>query len=283
MKDEAWVRNPIDRFVLAKLEAKGLTPAPEADRRTLARRLSLDLTGLPPDPGRGRGVRRGHLAGRLREAGRPPARLAPLGRASGPLLARRGPVRRHPRHPLRQLSARCGRIADWVIEAFNRNQPFDQFTIEQLAGDLLPDRTLDQQIASGFNRCNITTNEGGAIAEEYLVLYTRDRTETASQVWLGMTAGCAVCHDHKFDPLTQKRVLRALGVLQQHDPGGDGRQHQGHAADHLRPRRPGPPPLGRPWAPSWPTPGRGSRPASRSPGPSSTSGSPRRLPNPSRR
>jgi hypothetical protein len=93
---------------------------------------------------------------------------------------------------------------DWVIRAFNSNMPFDQFTIENLAGDLLPNATLDQQIASGFNRCNMTTNEGGIIDEEYAVLYARDRTETVSTVWMGLTAGCATCHNHKFDPLSQK-------------------------------------------------------------------------------
>ncbi len=103
---------------------------------------------------------------------------------------------------------------DSLIKSFNDNKRFDQFTIESLAGDLLPNRTLEQQIASGFNRCNITTNEGGIIDEEYLVLYARDRVETTSQVWLGLTMGCAVCHSHKFDPIEQREFYENGGIFQ---------------------------------------------------------------------
>ncbi len=203
VKNESWVRNPIDRFVLAKLEENGLHPAPEADRRTIARRLSLDLTGLPPSPD-------------LVEA----FVNDPAPQAYDRLVTRLLDSPRWGEHRARYWldAARYAdtngyhfdnyreawAYRDWVINAFNRNLPFDRFTIEQLAGDLLPGGTLDQQVASGFNRCNATTNEGGVIPEEYTVLYTRDRTETTSQVWMGLTAGCAVCHDHKFDPITQR-------------------------------------------------------------------------------
>jgi len=203
VKNEAWVRNPIDRFVLAKLEARGLSPAPEADRRTLARRLSLDLTGLPPAPA---------AVEAFVDDASPDAYEQYVDQLLGSShwgehRARYwlDAARYADTHGIHFDNYReIWSYRDWVIGAFNRNLPFDQFTIEQIAGDLLPQSTLDQQIASGFNRCNITTNEGGAIAEEYLVLYDRDRTETTAQVWLGLTAGCAVCHDHKFDPLTQR-------------------------------------------------------------------------------
>ena len=203
VKDAAWCHNPIDYFVLAKLEAAGLQPAPEADRRTLARRVSLDLTGLPPKP---------ELVERFVNDPSPDAydklvdelmNTAAWGEHRGRYwldVARYADTHGIHFDNYREVWA----YREWVIRAFNGNMPFDRFTIEQLAGDLLPNRTLDQQIASGFNRCNITTNEGGAISEEYEVLYTRDRTETTSLVWLGTTAGCCVCHDHKFDPMTQR-------------------------------------------------------------------------------
>lgn len=203
VSDPAWVRNEIDRFVLARLDSAGLQPAEEADRRTLARRLSLDLTGLPPRPEEVEAFvndtspdyyRR--YVDRLLESVR-----------WGEHRARYwlDYARYADTHGIHFDNYReIWSYRDWVINAFNRNQPFDEFSIEQLAGDLLPEPTLDQQVATGFNRCNITTNEGGVIQEEYKVLYARDRTETTSLVWMGMTTGCAVCHDHKFDPISQK-------------------------------------------------------------------------------
>ncbi|MEX0585137.1 MAG: DUF1549 domain-containing protein, partial [Pirellulales bacterium] len=190
-------------FVLARLEQRKLRPAPEADRSTLARRLSLDLTGLPPAPAA--------VEAFVNDAS-PVAyeKLVERLMASPQWGEHRGrywldAARYADTHGIHFDNYRESWVyRDWVIGAFNRNLPFDQFTIEQLAGDLLPQRSLDQQIASGFNRCNITTNEGGIIDEEYLVLYTRDRTETTSQVWMGLTTGCAVCHDHKFDPISQR-------------------------------------------------------------------------------
>ncbi|QEH38815.1 Planctomycete cytochrome C [Aquisphaera giovannonii] len=203
VKDEAWVRNPIDRFVLAKLEEAGLRPAPEADRRTLIRRLSLDLTGLPPEPAEVERFARdaspdayARLVDHLLDSPRWGEHRARYWLDA----ARYADTHGYHFDNYREMYS----YRDWVIDAFNRNMPFDRFTVEQLAGDLLPDRTLDQLIASGFNRCNATTNEGGTIAEENLANYTRDRTETFAQVWLGLTAGCAVCHDHKFDPLPQR-------------------------------------------------------------------------------
>jgi hypothetical protein len=207
VKNPAWVRNPIDAFVLAALDERGLPPAAEADRRTLARRLSLDLTGLPPAPA--------EVEALVND---------PSPAAYENLVDRLLASKRWGEHRARYWldAARYAdthgihfdnyremwSYRDWVIEAFNRNEPFDRFTIEQLAGDLLPEPTLEQRVATGFNRCNITTNEGGVIGEEYLVLYARDRTETTARVWLGLTAGCAVCHDHKFDPLSQKEFYQ---------------------------------------------------------------------------
>ena len=202
-KAKAWVKNPIDAFVYAKLKATGLEPAPEADRRALARRLSLDLTGLPPEPAEVEAFVNDTTPDWYEKYVDKLMATPQWGEHRGRYwldAARYGDTHGIHIDNYREIWA----YREWVIRALNANQPFDQFTIEQLAGDLLPNPTLDQLIATGFNRCNITTNEGGAINEEYLVLYTRDRTETVNQVWMGLTAGCAVCHDHKFDPISQR-------------------------------------------------------------------------------
>ncbi len=203
VKKQGWVRQPLDRFILAKLEERGLAPAPEADRRTLARRLSLDLTGLPPSPADVEAFVKDSAPDAYEKLVDKFMQSPHWGehRARYWLdAARYADTNGLHFDNYRETWA----YRDWVIDAFNRNLSFDRFTLEQLAGDLLPNPTLDQLIATGFNRCNITTNEGGTILEENLVMYTRDRTETVAQVFLGLTAGCAVCHDHKFDPISTR-------------------------------------------------------------------------------
>ncbi|RLS83643.1 MAG: DUF1553 domain-containing protein [Planctomycetota bacterium] len=233
VKQEAWVRNPIDRFVLQRLEAEGLTPAPEADRRTLARRVALDLTGLPPEPA----LVEAFVADRSPDAYEQlvDRLLSSLdwGEHRGRYwldYARYGDTNGIHIDNFRELWA----YRQWVANAFNRNMPFDEFTILQLAGDLVNAETpslpreiqLDNQIASGFNRCNITTSEGGAIDEEYRVIYCRDRTETTSAVWMGLTTGCAVCHNHKFDPFSQKEFYELSAFFNNTtQPAMDGNVH----------------------------------------------------------
>jgi len=203
VKNSQWVKNPIDNFILARLEQEKLKPNKEADRRTLIRRVSLDLTGLPPMPLEVDAF----VADKSTNAYEKMVDRLLAEPTWGEHRARYwlDVARYGDTHGIHYDNYReMWSYRDWVINAFNANMPFNEFTIENLAGDLLPNATRDQQTGSGFNRCNITSNEGGLIPEEYLVLYARDRTETTSQTWLGLTAGCAVCHDHKYDPLSQK-------------------------------------------------------------------------------
>lgn len=198
-----WVRNGIDHFILARLEGEGLKPSPPADRETLLRRVTFDLTGLPPTVAQ--------LEAFLKDDS-PNAYEKVVDRllASphyGEHMARfwLDAARYGDTHGLHLDNYReMWLYRDWVIDAFNRNLPFDEFAIEQLAGDLLENPTQDQLIATGFSRCHVTTNEGGSIKEEVHIRNVIDRVDTFSTVFLGLTMGCTRCHDHKYDPLTQQ-------------------------------------------------------------------------------
>ncbi len=211
-KNNRWPRNGIDYFIGDRIEANHLTPSPEAPREALIRRVTFDLTGLPPTPAEVNaflGDREPEAYDRLVDRLLQSPRYGEHQARFWLDAARYGDT--HGLHLDNERSMWPYR--DWVVAALNRNLPFDQFTIEQLAGDLLPEPTQQQLVASGFNRCNVSTSEGGAIDEEFYVRYAVDRVETTSTVWLGLTTGCAVCHDHKFDPITQKEFYQLFGFF----------------------------------------------------------------------
>ncbi|MCS7159798.1 MAG: DUF1549 domain-containing protein, partial [Gemmatales bacterium] len=207
-----WVRNPIDQLVLARLEQVGLSPSPPADKAVLARRVALDLTGLPPTLE--------ELDAFLSD-NRPEAYERYVER----LLASPHYGEHQARYwlDLARYADTNGYEADyrrsiwpyrdWVIDAFNRNLPFDQFTLEQLAGDLLPNATLQQRIATGFHRNTLVNTEGGTDDEEFRVAAVVDRVNTTMTVWMGLTFGCAQCHNHKYDPFTTREYYQMFAFF----------------------------------------------------------------------
>jgi mono/diheme cytochrome c family protein len=212
VKNDTWIRNPIDRFILARLQKEGIAPSPEADRVTLIRRLSLDLLGLPPTPAE---------VDDFVNDSRPDAYERLVDR----LLASPHYGERWARHWLDMARyadsngysidapRSIWKYRDWVIDAFNRDLPFDQFTIEQIAGDMLPNATAEQRIATGFHRNTQINEEGGIDLEQFRVESIIDRVNTTGSVFLGLTIGCCQCHDHKFDPFTQREYYQLFAFL----------------------------------------------------------------------
>ena len=212
--DKGWPENPIDHFVLAKLEAAGLAPSGKADRYTLARRLSLDLTGLPP---RLEAVEAfvadesvdayERFVARLLESSAYGERWASVWLD----LARYADSMGYEKDTLRTIWP----YRDWVVRALNANMPFDEFTIQQLAGDLLPEPTDDQLVATGFHRNTMTNTEGGTDDEEFRDAAVKDRVATTGQVWMGLTVGCAQCHSHKYDPISHEEYYSLYAFFNQ--------------------------------------------------------------------
>jgi hypothetical protein len=212
VKNAAWVHNPIDNFILSRLEREGLTPSPEADGYTLLRRVSLDLTGLPPTP---------QEIDRFTKDTRPDAYARLVDR----LLASPHYGERWGRHWLDvaryadsdgytiDAPRQIWKYRDWVISALNRDMPFNQFVIEQMAGDLLPNPTVDQLIATGFHRNTTSNYEGGIDFEQYRVEAVVDRVATTGAAFMGLTLGCARCHDHKYDPVSQREFYQLFAYL----------------------------------------------------------------------
>ena len=218
MKNKAWVKNEIDAFILQRLEDEGMHPSPQADDRTLLRRITLDVTGLPPSPmdykqfAKSNNIEQvidrllktpgygEHMAWRWLDA----ARYADSDGYESDPLRNMWPWR------------------DWVVDAFNRHMPYDQFLVEQLAGDQLKDASLKQVLATGFNRNHRLNNEGGVDPEEWLIEYVCDRAETTATVFMGLTWQCSRCHDHKYDPITQKDYYQLFSFFHQLPEIGNG-------------------------------------------------------------
>lgn len=224
VKGDPWVRNEIDAFVLRKLKEKGLSPNKDADRYILARRAALDITGLPPTPEE----LKAFVEDESEDAYEKYVDRLLASPHYGEHRARfwLDAARYGDTHGLHLDNYReMWPWRDWVIQAFNENMPFDEFAREQIAGDLMPNATRDQRIATGFSRCNVSSSEGGSIPEELAVRYMVDRVETTATVFLGLTAGCAVCHDHKYDPISQKDFYSLAAFFNNNaDPAMDGNQ-----------------------------------------------------------
>src|SRR5438128_2442351 len=222
VKDKNWPRNPIDRFILARLEKEGIAPSPEADRVTLIRRLSLDLLGLPPGP-----EETDEFVSDLR----PDAyeRLVDRLLASPHYGERWGrwwlDAARYADSNGYSIDAprSIWQYRDWVIGALNQDLPFDQFAIWQLAGDLLPEASIGQKVATGFHRNTQINQEGGIDPEQFRVESVMDRVNTTATVFLGITLACAQCHDHKFDPFTQREYYQMFAFFNSTEQDGHGK------------------------------------------------------------